>query len=511
MGYERSWKIYLLELLLIFGLLNIPVSSMAAVKAGSACKVSGQIVKQGSSTLVCTKSANKLSWVIKSQTKTDKVKVQQTALGSPIAMAAFNEMQKAITEMRNSSTPNIRTIPTPSTDVKLESEVQRNLIFASNYFSNYLPQTRSITAWVIGSPKDLNWYSASWRIAIPEQAENLIARQDGFSAQVGVTTDGASALVITSPDQLTTFHEFTHAVQDHLAEGKAALPCWVREGMAEYESNAMMGRNSEAAYRTAMLNLINELSMISFSLFRYKSAGIDYWVNFFVNDETRNNGGCRRSSSLLDPAYSVGGLGFQYLQGKYGRDKVFEFVRNVGQDWKGVCKAPNEKMIPCKSWKTSFKKAFGVEPSSAYKSMGAFIVNQIEWSQDAKGLSESEIRSQFPESRNIREYPALPKSNVAGAPCLKSSEISGNLNCISKDGFLFWKSINKSGGGGTNSGSQPQPQIDDLGAPPGVPAPGRTCPNIGDTSSYKTTPLICVKSSGVEGLWMIDSNPPQPK
>ena len=175
--------------------------------------------------------------------------------------------------------------------------------------------------------------------------------------------------------------------------------------MAEYESNAMMGRNSEVAYKSAMLNLISELSMINSSLFKYNSAGLDYWVNFFAKDETRNNGDCRVKSSLLDPAYSVGGLGFQYLTGQYGQDKVFEFIKNIGQDWKGVCPSPRENLIPCKSWKTSFKKAFGVEPASAYKSMGAFVVNQIEWSGTVKGLSESAIAEQYPESRTIPEYP----------------------------------------------------------------------------------------------------------
>jgi hypothetical protein len=489
-------------LLIFIGPLSFPTNSFAAAKAGSACKVVGQSVNQNGQNLICTKNGKKITWVAKVENK-----IAQTALGSPIAMNAYAELQKRIAVMQNSPSPNIRTIPTPSTSAKLENEIQKNLIFASEYFGDHLPSKYPITAWVIGSPTDLKWYSASWRVAIPLQAENLISRQDGFSAEVGMATDGAFAIVITSPDQLTSFHEFTHAVQDYVANGKAGLPCWVREGMAEYESNAMMGRNSETAYKTAMLNLIDELSMINFSQFKYRSAGLDYWVNFFANDESRNNGECRLKSSLLDPAYSVGGLGFQYLFGQYGRDKVYEFVENIGKDWKGVCASPNEKMIPCKSWKTSFKKAFGVEPATAYKSMGAFIVNQIEWSRTAKSLSESAIQSEFPESRRIPDYPPLPNRDAAGAPCSTKDQTSGDLKCVVKDSFLFWGAINNPGNQPA-TGTQQQPMVDDLGAPPGVPAPGRTCPNIGDKARYEKTPLVCVKNGANGGLWMIDPNPP---
>ena len=501
--FMRIWRIRytLLVAILIFGLVNAPTSAFAAVKSGSACKVLGQISVQGSTSFQCTKSGKKLIWAVKPE-----VKPIQTALGSPIAMKAFAEMQKAIAAMGTSAAPKITTIPSPSTDSKLEKEIQGNLLFASEYFKNYLPQSQPISVWIIGSPLDLKWNATSWRIAIPYQAENLITRSDAFSAEVGYATDGALAMVITSPDQLTTFHEFTHAVQDMLAQGKAGLPCWVREGMAEYESNAMMGRNSEVAYKAAMLNLIDELSMISFSLFKYRSAGLDYWVNYFANDETRNNGECRKNSSALDAAYSVGGLGFQYLQGQYGRDKVFEFIKNIGQDWKGVCPSANDKMIACKSWKISFKKSFGVEPAVAYKAMGAFIVNQIEWSTTVKSMSESDIIAQFPESRSIPKYEPLAKVEVAGAPCLTNGETAGSLKCVNKDNFFFW-SASGNGGGQNNSGSKTPVQIDDLGAPAGVPAPGRTCPNVGDKARYEKTPLMCVKGSGNTGTWMIDNNP----
>lgn len=502
----RKSRFILLAILLFVGNISFVSSAQGAAKLGSACKMSGLTASQGQTALLCVRVKGKLIW-----TKKPVSNVIQTPLGSPIALKAYAELQKAIDSMGSEQSPKITTIPTPGASSKLVRDIQKNLIFSSNYFSNYLPPSYPITSWVIGSPEDLKWYSASWRVAIPWQAENLIARQDGFSAQVGMTTDGSFAMIITSPDQLTTFHEFTHTVQDYLASGKAGLPCWVREGMAEYESNAMMGRNSEIAYKNAMLNLVSELSMINFSLFKYRSAGLDYWVNFFVNDETRNNGECRLKSSALDPAYSVGGLGFQYLNGQYGRDKVFEFIKSIGQDWKGVCASPNEKMIPCKSWKTSFKKSFGVEPATAYKAMGAFIVNQIEWAAEAKGVPESTIQNEYPQSRKIPDYPILPARITAGVPCDKKDEANGQLTCIAKDNFLFWAA-----GGNTssqnNSGSQnnsnPQPMIDDLGAPAGVPAPGRTCPNIGDRARYEKTPLICVKNSNSGGLWMIDPNPP---
>ena len=501
----KKSRVVISGLVLIFSFLSLPDAALGAIKSGTNCKVVGQSITDGKSTFTCTKSGKKLVWVSKVAAK-----ISQTPLGSPIAMKAYEELQKAISEMNFSTSPNIRTIPTPSASSKLESEIEKNLVFASSYFSKYLPTKYPITAWVVGSPEDINWYSASWRIAIPWQAENLIARQDGFSAQVGQSTDGSYALVITSPEQITTFHEYTHAVQDYLANGKAGLPCWVREGMAEYESNAMMGRNSEVAYKSAMLNLINELSMINFSIFKYRSAGLDYWVNFFTNDETRNNSECRMKSSLLDPAYSAGGLGFQYLTGQYGRDKVFEFIKNIGQDWKGVCPNPRDKIIPCKSWKISFKKAFGVEVASAYKSMGTFIVNQIEWSATNKGLTESAIAQQYPQSRTIPDYPPIVKRETAGASCDKKDDVLGDLICTSKDGFLFWGAKNTPGPStsGGQENSNPQPMIDDLGAPPGVPAPGRTCPNVGDRAHYEKTPLICVKNAKTIGMWMIDPNPP---
>lgn len=505
LGMKKS-RFFIPGLLLIIASLSLPNAAVGAIQSGANCKVAGQSITEGKSTFICTKSGKKLVWVAKAIAK-----VPQTSLGSPIAMKAFEELQKAISEMTFTTSPNIRTIPTPSASSKLESEIEKNLVFASSYFSKYLPVKYPITAWVVGSPEDLKWYSASWRIAIPWQAENLIARQDGFSAQVGQSTDGSYALVITSPEQLTTFHEYTHAVQDYVASGKSGLPCWVREGMAEYESNAMMGRNSEVAYKSAMLNLISELSMINSSLFKYNSAGLDYWVNFFAKDETRNNGDCRMKSSLLDPAYSVGGLGFQYLTGQYGQDKVFEFIKNIGQDWKGVCPSPRENLIPCKSWKTSFKKAFGVEPASAYQSMGAFIVNQIKWAATVKGLSESAIAAQYPESRTIPDYPTIVKRETAGASCEKKDAVLGELICTSKDGFLFWGAKNTPPGPSTSGGqedSNSQPMIDDLGAPPGVPAPGRTCPNVGDRAHYEKTPLICVKNAKTIGMWMIDPNPP---
>ncbi len=498
-------------LMLAIALPSIAPAS-AAVKSGTTCKSVGQVVAQGSQQLTCTKVSKKLVWVSK-----EIVKVPQTSLGSPVAVKAFTEMQKAIDAMGTEGKPNITYIPTPSASSALVSESQRNLIFASEYFRTYLPASRAITAWVVGSPQDSSWYAGSWRVAIPEQAEDLIGRQDYISGQVGSTTDGALALVFTSVEQLTSFHEYTHAVQDEVAQGKSGLLCWVREGMAEYESNAMLGRNSEVVYKAAMLNLVKELSMISTSLFNYRSAGLDYWINFFVSDETRLNGNCRRQSSVMDPAYSVGGLGFQYLEGQYGRDKVFQFIHNIGTDWKGVCPAPQVKQIACKSWKTAFKKAFGIEPAVAYKAMGAFIVNQIAWSYTVQGLNEAAINEQFPQSRSVPEYAPLPTKDVAGGSCNRSGEMTGNLKCVLKGGSMFWSfagSLNggsQSGGtqtGGTQTGGTPPPStIDDLGAPPNVPAPGRSCPYVDDRTHYEKTPLICVKGIPVN-KWMIDPNPP---
>jgi len=435
--------------------------------------------------------------------------------GSATAANAYAEIQKRMASITKYENPNINYVIAPKTDPKFLTLANNALKFGANYYSDLLPLTTPIIAWVIDDRSSTNWTID----ALSATGVDPSGYKPSFIKQVSGTPaksrDGSMEILIFSTqyedrlgagDQYEISHEFTHLPQTFaMPNGKGSLLCWQREGMAEYGAIAISGRFSPLRYQQETLHGTHFVMSLK------TGFGTD-WVTYFKQNETRSTGACAPED------YGIGALAFQYLEGTYGRSKVFNFVKNLGEIGSMECPEFKNDGVPCQQWRDSLKTAFGVSSDDLYPKIAKFIDEQIVWAKDLKEIPYASLVKEDPKAFSYPTF--LPPSSkpAAGQVCEKTGEkITLNntiFTCTVFTSAKFYSNIkedipsffdsSKPGNAGSPKNQQtPDPNYDSE-APEGVIARGRLCLDLGVTvKSWKNEKLTCIKNSKGTMLWAL--------
>ena len=401
-----------------------------------------------------------------------------SALGSPIAMKAWNELQKNSPKSYSKNIPNVVFIVGPHSDPKKVKIAENQILFGLHYYEKYIPSTTPITIWIWDAEEDRNWYDAALRAGLNKgsyDSMNLKDRAD--SAASGPTQDGSQGMelleieLVNDQYPYAIYHEMTHISQFTQTSGKT-MPCWIREGMATYNGFAIESRISQDVYINSMLRIVQRGLSFSFNGVDYKTTKPEFWNEYFKNNETRPISKCMEPQD-----YATGAMGFQYLTGMYGFDKVYKFLRELNAAWKPECDTNSADQVACLSWKEVFQKNFGKTTEKAYSEISQFIVDQIAWANGKKIQTDDVLRKKYPKNFAVPEF-KLPAMKIrAGAPCAKIGEVSTankvKVTCMKVSDYQFW-SVSPVGEqaqgttGNNNSGSNPTQNPDEVFGPGGL-------------------------------------------
>jgi hypothetical protein len=365
------------------------------------------------------------------------------SLGSPIALKAWNELQKNSPKSFSKSPQNVTFIVAPNSDTKKVKVLENQVLFGLRYYEKYLLPSTPITIWIWDAVKDRAWYDAALRAGLSGgsyRSINLDNRAD--AAATGATQDGSQGVefkeVLISTDQYPyyIYHEMTHVSQFSQTVGKT-MPCWVREGMATYNGFAMVGRISQPVYINNMLRIVQRGLPVAAGDIDAKKTTAQFWIDYFVNNETRAISKCKEPQD-----YAVGAMAFQYLTGMYSFDKVYKFLASLAPAWKPECDTESQDIVPCATWKEVFVKVFGVTAEIAYQEFGKFIVDQIAWGKNLTIVSDDVLRKKYPQNFVVPQLPIPTPQIRAGTPCTKEGSItkvnSVQVTCKKISDFLFW-------------------------------------------------------------------------
>ena len=435
--------------------------------------------------------------------------------GSVTAANAYAEIQKRMATITKYENPNINYVVAPKTNPKFLTLANNAIKFAANYYSDLLPLTTPITAWVIDDRSSTNWTID----ALSATGVDPFGYKPSFLKQVSGTPaksrDGSMEILIFSMqyadrlgagDQYEISHEFTHLPQTFaMPNGKGSLLCWQREGMAEYGAIAISGRFSPLRYQQETLHGTHFVMNLK------TSFGTD-WVTYFKQNESRSTGACSSED------YGIGALAFQYLEGTYGRSKVFDFVKNLGEIGSMECPEFKKDGVPCQQWRDSLTTAFGVSSDDLYPKIGKFIDEQILWAKNLKEIPYATLVKKDPKAFSYPKFMPPTSKPAAGQVCKKTGEkiklnntiftctvfASAKFYSNIKEDVPWFIASTKPGNSGSQQNQQtPDPNYDSE-APEGVIARGRLCLDLGVTvKSWKNEDLTCVKNSKGTIVWAL--------
>jgi hypothetical protein len=435
--------------------------------------------------------------------------------GSTTAANAYSEVQKRMASIQKYENPNINYVIAPKTNPKFLALANNSLKFAANYYSDLLPLATPITAWVIDDRGSTNWTID----ALSATGVDPFGYKPSFLRQVSGTPaksrDGSMEILIFSTqypdrlgagDQYEISHEFTHLPQTFaMPNGKGSLLCWQREGMAEYGAIAISGRFSPLRYQQETLHGTHFVMNLK------TSFGAD-WVTYFKQNESRSTGACAPED------YGIGALAFQYLEGTYGRSKVYDFIKNLGEIGTMECPEFKKDGVPCQQWRDSVKTAFGVSVEDLYPKIAQFINGQIAWAKNLKEIPYSSLVKRDPKAFSYPKFLPPTSKPAAGQVCKKTgAEIKLNntiFTCTVFETAKFYSNIKEDipwfiatpkpkNSELPQNKQTPDPNYDSE-APEGTLARGRLCLDLEVTvKSWKNEQLTCIKNSKGTMVWAL--------
>ena len=367
----------------------------------------------------------------------------ESALGSPIALKAWNELQNNSPKSYSKNIPNVTFVVGPNSDPKKVKIVENQILFILHYYEKYVPSKTPVTIWIWDAEEDRSWYDAALRAGINKgsyESLNLDRRHD--SGASGPTQDGSQGMELLEIDLVSDqypyviYHELTHVSQFAQTSG-TRMPCWIREGMATYNGFAIQSRISQPVYLNSMARITQRGLSVSSGEVDYKTTKPQFWVDYFQANETRPISKC------IEPQdYAIGAIGFQYLTGMYGFDSVYKFLKGLDAAANPECKTNGEEIVPCSSWKEVFKKVFGVTPEKAYSGISQFIVDQISWGLKQKIQADPVLKKNYSKNFAVPKFKVPAMKIRAGSPCTKVGEVAVankvKVTCMKVSDFLFW-------------------------------------------------------------------------
>ena len=442
-----------------------------------------------------------------------------SALGSPIAVKAWNELQKNSPKSYSKNTPNVTFVVGPNSDPKKVKIAESQILFILHYYEKYVPSKTPVTIWIWDAEEDRTWYDAALRAGLRKGSyESLNLNRRGSHAATGSTQDGSQGVEFLEIDLVSDqfpyviYHELIHVSQFTQTSG-TRMPCWIREGMATYNGFAIQSRISQPVYLNSMARITQRGLSLASGEVDYKTTKPQFWIDYFQANETRPISKC------VEPQdYAIGAIGFQYLTGMYGFDSVYKFLKGLDAAAKPECETNSAEIVPCSSWKEVFKKVFGVTPEKAYSGISQFIVEQIAWGLKQKIQADPVLKKNYAKNFAIPEFKVPAMKIRAGSPCTKVGEIADankvKVTCTKVSDYLFWsvsvigqESNDKTPAKDTNANPTLSPSPTPTQNPDEVFGPGGLCDIEGQYLPTEKNEVLLCSSVDQKLRWKLTPDP----
>jgi len=289
---------------------------------------------------------------------------------------------------------NIQYIIDPAMPIDKQRIIKADLNASAGFWSPLLPPSQPVRVY-LGTSSNFQWiYDKLTNDLVPAALEGgwldkKLARAksegQGFygGGAAGYGKDGTAVLFFNTGWQSLgdageagiAAHEYTHVMQRYVLNGMGPMLCWVREGHAVYSGFNIGFRTSTAAFRNGWSQIYSGFTGDPSISGVLKMSPSD-WKQWFIANETTTPSQC-------DPYinYMAGALAFQYLYGSYGWQAVNNFFTYLLPEAMKQCGSglePNTQ-LSCSSWKTAYRRAFGVSPDNDYLNIGTFIAQELQW------------------------------------------------------------------------------------------------------------------------------------
>ncbi len=376
-----------------------PLTKGCTSRGGASCTLTGLV--QGTKYKVSiTQRAS--SWTL-NMTMPLNIDLNRASqdLGSNIAnksRAAF----LAQLALSTNSAPTIEYIVDPSIPADKQKIITADLNASAGFWGALRPASIPVRVY-LGTSTNFQWiYDNLKNDLVPEALGGgwldyklARAKTDGPSfyggAAPGYGKDGKAVLFFNTGGQSLgdageagiASHEYTHVMQRYVLNGMGPMLCWVREGHAVYSGFNIGFRTSTAAFRNGWSQIYSGFTGDPSISGVLKMSPSD-WKQWFIANETTTPSQC-------DPYinYMAGALAFQYLYGSYGWQAVNNFFTYLLPEAMKQCGSglePNTQ-LSCSSWKTAYRRAFGVSPVDDYTNISSFIVQELQWTTKQNPLT----------------------------------------------------------------------------------------------------------------------------
>jgi hypothetical protein len=300
------------------------------------------------------------------------------------------------------SAPTIEYIVDPSMPADKQKIIKADLNVSAGFWGSLRPTSIPVRVY-LGTSTNFQWiYDNLKKDLVPEALEGgwldyklARAKTDGQSfyggGAAGYGKDGKAVLFFNTGWQSLgdageagiAAHEYTHVMQRYVLNGMGPMLCWVREGHAVYSGFNIGFRASTAAFRNAWSQIYSGFTGDP-SLSDVLKMSTSDWKQWFITNEATTPSQC-------DPYinYMAGALAFQYLYGTYGWQAVNNFFTYLLPEATKQCGSglePNTQ-LSCSSWKTAYRRAFGVSPVDDYSNISSFIVQELQWTTKQNPLT----------------------------------------------------------------------------------------------------------------------------
>ncbi len=377
-----------------FGLLAQP--SMAAVKAGAACKKAGQVATSGDLKFTCLKSGKKLVWskgvaakkALPPTTSAEPRDVpEETKIATPVeparSLSPLEKMNQGIYNRylaaEKKISPSFNFVRCPNVDAVMAENTENAYIDAYSFWASFFKSTVKVN-WLLMSENDWDcWYETTAKFEGPNSVSRAWNTWNKDSGLLGHCTVRANSFcgygtgaqpggifaqynLIGSnykinPTPLTVHHETVHIYQTQLlaenfSSSKAnTAACWFIEGQANLfgvpialKGDVTSSRNFEKS-----------------RLLRVYPQGSNYskteWLNV-LNGLKSDYDFCFKN----ELGYSLGWFALEWTYLNYSIEQMHDFLLSMAKG---------------STWAESIEKVLKMDEQSYYGEIAQYLADQL--------------------------------------------------------------------------------------------------------------------------------------